>query len=79
MSLTINSNMRPLPDLVRQRGIGAVIDEDCDDAALRRRVRTMLAERERNVADRRDRCLNACRELYLWRRHLPIIREAYGY
>ncbi len=78
LSVVMNSPVGQLPELVRARGLGWIIDPTSNDGALQAAVQGLIANLEREREALRRRSLDACSDLFLWRNHIPAIREAYG-
>jgi glycosyltransferase involved in cell wall biosynthesis len=76
--LVINETFAWISDLMRQHRAGWVVNHDLPDAEMQAAARNLCEEIARDRAGWRDRALELCERHFVWPRHLPTIRRAYG-
>jgi hypothetical protein len=75
----MNSLVGALPQLVEERAVGWIVDLDASDDEVRAAADRIVADVASGArASLRQRSLDVCSELYLWRNVVPSIRSAYG-
>lgn len=79
LSVVVNSAAAEVPELVRERGLGWIMDEELDVTSLDRHVGELVQQLAANRSELRERALRCCSELYLWRNHFAAVRQAYGH
>lgn len=78
LGVVLTSQVGSLPSLVQRRDIGWVMEHDANDRDVDATAATIVAGLETDGPGLRSRACAACADLYLWRNHVPAIREAYG-
>jgi glycosyltransferase involved in cell wall biosynthesis len=79
LGVVLNDLVGALPELVRQRQIGRVIEHPWDEAAVERCASTLVEAIRHDADGIRSRALATCVEKYLWSTHVPIMRRAFGF
>jgi len=79
LPLVINSAVGRIPDLVRARGLGWIVDQELDDATLRSVAQRILSDLQEKRGPLRQLALDTCSEVFFWRNYVPAIRQAYGF
>jgi glycosyltransferase involved in cell wall biosynthesis len=79
LGVLMNSLVGALPQLVEERAVGWIVDLDASDDEVRAAADRIVADVASGArASLRQRSLDVCSELYLWRNVVPSIRSAYG-
>jgi glycosyltransferase involved in cell wall biosynthesis len=79
LPLIINSNVGRVPELVRARSLGWIVDQDVSEETLRSVAHQILSDLNEKRELLRQNALAACSEDFLWRKHIPAIRQAYAF
>jgi glycosyltransferase involved in cell wall biosynthesis len=78
LPLVINRAVGRVPELVRDRGVGWIVDQDVSEETLRSVAQQILCDLKEQRDLLRHIALDTCSEGFLWRNHVPAIRQAYG-
>ena len=79
LPLVINSAVGRIPDLVRAKGLGWIVDQDVSEETLRSVAQQILSDLKENRSHLRQLALDTCSAGFLWRNYVAAIRQAYGF